>query len=382
MSAYFDHNASSPLHPEVLEAMMPYLREGAANASSLHSAGRLARSAIETARGHVGALINCAVESIIFTSGGSESNNFLIKGFIDYDDDRAIVSSQIEHPSLIEPLAQLERLGQKVIRLKTNSHGQVDLPNATQSLQTQSPKLLSIMLANSETGVLQPVEKLAAMVNRDTCLTHSDATQVVGKLPVDMKALGLDALTLSGHKLQGPQGIGVLAVRQKPKQVLICGGAQEKYRRAGTENVAMIVGLGKAAQIAALEIEHKRYHLEQLRGVLESRLLAIPGVVIFGQAVDRLPNTTYFSIPYYHGETLLMELDKAGFALASGSACHSAVTQPSHVLEAMGVDEQLALNAVRVSLGMNNTLQEVDALATKLEALVNKMPAIMRQATG
>ena len=173
-----------------------------------------------------------------------------------------------------------------------------------------------------------------------------------------------------------------LSAKQKPKQVLISGGAQERYRRAGTENVAMIVGLGKAAQIAALEIENKRYHLEQLRDVLEARLLAIPGVVFFGQAVDRLPNTTYFSIPYYHGETLLMELDKAGFALASGSACHSAVTQASHVLVAMGVDEQLALNAVRVSLGMSNTLQEVDALATKLEALVNKLPAIIRQAAG
>ena len=361
---------------------MPYLREGAANASSLHSAGRLARSAIETARDQVAALINCPVESIIFTSGGSESNNFMLKGFVDYHDDRAIVSSQIEHPSLIEPLEQLERLGQKVIRLKTNSHGQIDLSDAQETFQSQSPKLLSVMLANSETGVLQPVQKLTGMVNRDTCLTHSDATQVVGKLPVDMKALGLDALTLSGHKLQGPQGIGVLAVKQKPKQVLISGGAQEKYRRAGTENVAMIVGLGKAAQIAALEIEHKRYHLEQLREVLEARLLAIPGAVIFGQSVDRLPNTSYFSIPYYHGETLLMELDKAGFALASGSACHSAVSQASHVLEAMGVDDQLALNAVRVSLGMNNTLQEVDALATKLEALVNKLPAIIRQAAG
>jgi len=382
MSVYFDHNASSPLHPEVLEAMMPFLREGVANASSLHSAGRLARSAIETARGHVAQLINCPVGSIIFTSGGSEANNYLLKGFVDYDDERAIVSSQIEHPSLIEPLEQLERLGQKVVRLKTNSHGQVDLADAQQTLRTQSPKLLSVMLANSETGVLQPVQALTEMVNRDSCLTHSDATQVVGKLPVDMKALGLDALTLSGHKLQGPQGIGVLAVKQKPKQVLISGGAQEKYRRAGTENVAMIVGLGKAAQIAALEIEHKRYHLEQLRDVLEARLLAIPGVVIFGQTVNRLPNTTYFSIPYYHGETLLMELDKAGFALASGSACHSAVTQPSHVLEAMGVDEQLALNAVRVSLGMSNTLQQVDALANKLEALVNKLPAIMRQAAG
>ena len=380
MPVYFDHNATSPLHPEVLDAMLPYLREPAANASSLHSAGRLARSAIETARGQVAELINCAADAVIFTSGGSESNNFLLKGFIDYDDDRPVVSSQIEHPSVIEPLNQLEQMGQKVIRLEVNRDGQVDLDKAQQILKLQSPKLLSVMLANSETGVLQPVQKLTGMLDRSTCLTHSDATQVVGKLPVDMKALGLDALTLSGHKLRGPQGIGVLAVKQKPRQVLISGGAQEKYKRAGTENVAMIVGLGKAAQLAALEIEQRRYHLEQLREVLETRLLMIPGVVIFGLKVERLPNTTYFSIPYYHGETLLMELDKAGFALASGSACHSEVTQASHVLEAMGVDQQLALNAVRVSLGMDNTLQEVDALASKLEALVNKLPAIIRQA--
>ena len=249
MSVYFDHNASSLPHPEVLDAMMPYLHDGAANASSLHSAGR----------------------------------------------------------SLIEPLIELERLGQKVIRLKTNNYGQVDLSDAQVTFQTESPKLLSVMLANSETGVLQPVHQLTGMVNRDNCLMHSDATQ-------------------------------------------------EKYRRAGTENVAMIVGPGKAAQIAALEIEHKRYYLEQLRTVFETRLLAIPGVVIFGRGADRLPDTTYFSMPYYHDETLLMELDKAGLALASGSACHSAATRASHVLEAMGVDEQLALNAVRLSLAMSNTL--------------------------
>jgi len=382
MTAYFDHNASSPLHPDVLDAMLPFLREGAANASSLHSAGRLARSAIETARGQVAALINCPVDAVIFTSGGSEANNYLLKGFLDRKDKRAVVSSQIEHPSLIEPLNQLEQSGQTVIRLPVNGQGQIDLEPAQQLLAANPTKLLSVMLANSETGVLQPVKALTDCVDRAHCLTHSDATQVVGKLPVDMKALGLDALTLSGHKLQGPQGIGVLAINRKPREVLISGGAQEKYRRAGTENVAMIVGLGKAAQIAALEIEHKRYHLEQLRTVLETRLSALPGVVIFGRQVDRLPNTTYFSIPYYHGETLLMELDKAGFALASGSACHSAVTEPSHVLQAMAVDEQLALNAVRVSLGMSNTLQEVDALASRLEALVNKLPAIIRQAAG
>jgi len=169
-------------------------------------------------------------------------------------------------------------------------------------------------------------------------------------------------------------------VHRKPRQALISGGEQEKGRRAGTENVAMIVGMGKAARIAALEIEHKRHHLSQLREVLESRLATLPGVVVFGQEAERLPNTTYFSLPYYHGETLLMELDRAGFALASGSACHSEVTRASHVLSAMGVNDSLALNAIRVSFGMSNTLQEVDALVSKLQDLINRLPAIIRQA--
>jgi len=182
------------------------------------------------------------------------------------------------------------------------------------------------------------------------------------------------------HKFQGPQGIGALIANRKPGQVLISGGEQEKNRRAGTENVAMIVGMGKAAQIAALELQHKRHHLSQLREVFESRLATISGVVIFGQDAERLPNTTYFSLPYYYGETLLMELDRAGFSLASGSACHSEVTKASHVLSAMGVDDNLALNAIRASFGMSNTLQEVDAFVLKLQDLINKLPSIIRQA--
>jgi cysteine desulfurase len=180
--------------------------------------------------------------------------------------------------------------------------------------------------------------------------------------------------------MQGPQGIGALIVNRKPRQVLISGGEQEKNRRAGTENVAMIVGLGKAAQVSMLEIQQKSHYLLQLRELFESRLETIPGVVIFGWNSERLPNTTYFSLPYYHGETLLMELDRSGFALASGSACHSQVNKASHVLTAMGVDEGLALNAVRASFGMSNTLQEVDALVTKLRDLIDKLPAVIRQA--
>jgi len=380
MQTYFDHNATSPLHPEVVEAILPYLNNAVGNASSLHSAGRLARSAIEMARGQVAELVNSAAECVIFTSGGTEANNLLLKGYLDTSDPRPVISSEIEHPSVLQPLLQLQKSGHQVLRLKPDSAGQVDMQVARPILQQNDPQILSIMLANNETGVLQPFQQLVQLIDPDRCLTHTDATQVVGKLPVDMKQLGVDALTLSGHKLQGPQGIGALIVNRKPRQVLISGGEQEKNRRAGTENVAMIVGLGKAAQVAVLEMKQKRHHLLQLRELFESRLAMIPGVVIFGRDTERLPNTTYFSLPYYHGETLLMELDRAGFALASGSACNSEVTKASHVLTAMGVDEGLALNAVRASFGMNNTLQEVDALASKLQELIDKLPNIIRQA--
>ena len=380
MQTYFDHNATSPIHPEVLEAILPFLNNAVGNASSLHRAGRAARSAIETARGRVAELVNCSPESVIFTSGGSEANNLLLKGFLDTADQRPVISSEIEHPSVLQPLLQLEHSGHQVIRLKSDPSGRVDLKAAQPMLKENDPQILSVLLANNETGVLQPVQQLAQLVDPDRCLVHTDASQVAGKLPLDMKQLGVDALTLSAHKMQGPQGIGALIVNRKPRQVLISGGEQEKNRRAGTENVAMIVGLGKAAQVSMLEMQHKSHYLLQLRELFESRLETIPGVVIFGRNSERLPNTTYFSLPYYHGETLLMELDRSGFALASGSACHSQVNKASHVLTAMGVDEGLALNAVRASFGMSNTLQEVDALVTKLRDLIDKLPAVIRQA--
>ncbi|MCZ6469751.1 MAG: cysteine desulfurase family protein [Gammaproteobacteria bacterium] len=380
MPTYFDHNASSPMHPEVLEAIMPYLGNTTGNASSLHSPGRLARSAIELARQQVAELINCAPESVIFTSGGTEANNLVFKGYADSADSNPIISSEIEHPSVLQPLAQLQQSGYTVIRLKVNALGQVDLEAAQELLQQHNPQIFSVMLANNETGVLQPVQQLVELIQPGHCLTHTDASQAAGKLPIDMRQLGVDALTLAAHKFQGPQGIGALIANRKPGQVLISGGEQEKNRRAGTENVAMIVGMGKAAQIAALELQHKRHHLSQLREVFESRLATISGVVIFGQDAERLPNTTYFSLPYYYGETLLMELDRAGFSLASGSACHSEVTKASHVLSAMGVDDSLALNAIRASFGMSNTLQEVDAFVLKLQDLINKLPSIIRQA--
>jgi cysteine desulfurase len=379
MPVYLDHNATSPMHPEVVEAIMPFMQHPPANPSSLHSYGRMARSAVETARGQVARLLQCPAGDVVFTSGGTEANNLLLKGYVDRDDPRAVVSSEIEHPSVLQPLRQLQAEGLDVRLLKSDPGGQIDLADAKKVLAESNPQLMSVIYANNETGVIQPLKELATMVDRDACLLHSDATQAVGKLDIDMSQLDLDAISFSAHKLRGPQGVGALVVKRKPGNLLISGGDQENRRRGGTENVAGIVGLGKAAEIAGLEMEQRRHYLAQLRDVFEARLAGIAGSVVFGQQAPRLPNTTYFALPYYHGETLLMELDRAGFALSSGSACHSMVTEPSHVLTAMAIDDSLALNAVRVSFGMSNSLQDVEALFTKLQDLVNKLPAVIRQ---
>jgi len=362
--------------------MLPFMHNPPANPSSLHSYGRMARSALETARGQVADLLHCATADVVFTSGGTEANNLLLKGYVDAADSRPVVSSEIEHPSVLEPLRQLRAEGIPVSLLKVNGEGQIDLDAAKAMLAELDPQLMSIIYANNETGVIQPVEALAAMIDRESCLLHSDATQAVGKIDIDLSRLDVDALSFSAHKLRGPQGVGALVVRRKPRKLLISGGEQENKRRGGTENVAGIVGLGKAAELAGLEMEQRRHYLQQLRDVFETRLANIAGSVVFGRQAPRLPNTTYFALPYYHGETLLMELDRAGFALSSGSACHSMVTEPSHVLSAMGIEDGLALNAIRVSFGMSNSLQDVEMLSTRLQELVNKLPAVFRQAAG
>ncbi len=382
MSIYLDHNATSPMRPEVIDAMMPFLQNPVGNPSSLHSYGRMARSAVESARAEVAQLLGCDSAAVIFTSGGTEANNLLLKGYVDHASRRPIISSEIEHSAVLEPLKQLQAEGMNVVLLKPNPQGQVDLETARPLVTGADAQLLSIIYANNETGVIQPVEALAEMVDRDACLVHSDATQAIGKIPFDLSQLAIDAVSFSAHKLGGPQGVGALVVNRKPRQALISGGDQENKRRGGTENVAGIVGLGKAAQIARLEIAHKQHHLTQLRDTFEARLSEIPGSVVFGQGVPRLPNTTFFALPYYHGETLLMELDRLGFALSSGSACHSMVTEPSHVLKAMGVDDNLALNAIRVSFGMDNSLQDAEQLAAKLQELVERLPPVIRQAAG
>lgn len=381
MSVYLDHNASTPLHPEVLDEMMPFLSSGSGNASSLHQSGRFRRSAIETARNRVAQLVNTDPHSIIFTSGGTEANNLAIKGFINPGPDTTVMASKIEHASILEPLEQLAGAGCQIGLLDVNADGYVDRETYEPQILQQKPELVSVQLVNNETGVIQPLQQLTQFCHdHKVNMVHTDGTQAAGKIEIDMQQLGVDMMTLSAHKFNGPQGAGALISRNKPVNILrMSGGPQESGRRAGTENVAVLAGFGKAAEIARIKLQEKHAHLLELRRYFEQQLSTIAAVKIFGQSAERIPNTSFFSIPYYHGETLLMQLDRAGFELASGSACHSEVTQPSHVLEAMGVDYDVALNAVRVSFGINNTRQQIDQLMQTLHNLINQLPAVMRQ---
>ncbi len=384
MTVYFDHNASTPLLPEALEVMLPLLSGRHGNASSLHGPGRLLRSAIESAREQVARLVGVAPQQVIFTSGGTEANNLALKGAVDACASPSLMSSPIEHASMIEPLLQLQHKGARLSWLDVDADGRVERKGVAEGLAEARPQWLGLLRANNETGVLQPVAEVARVAREQGVeWLHCDATQAAGKIPLDFDELGVDMMTLSAHKLGGPQGVGALIIRPGLRlEPLLSGGPQEQRRRAGTESAALLAGFGKAAEMARNQLPQRQAFLLELRARFEARLKEIDGVVIFGEAAERLPNTCFFAIPFYHGETLLMELDKAGFALASGSACHSEVTRPSHVLTAMGVDEDLALNAVRVSFGMENSLQQVDRLIDTLHKLINQLPPALRQHYG
>ena len=383
MTVYLDHNASAPLHPEVLDAMMPYLKGSYGNASSLHQSGRFLRSALESARQQVAGLVNASPQQVMFTSGGTEANNTAFKSLVMSGTCRSILSSPMEHASVLEPLKQLQQQGCRVGMLPVTEHGEVNSALTQDMIAEFKPQLISVQMANNETGVIQPLQQIIDQSKTvPDCLVHTDATQAIGKVALDFEGLDVDLMSLSGHKFNGPQGSGALIIKQETLAMpMLAGGPQESGRRAGTENVALLVGLGKAAEIAHTKLLERQAYLLELRRYFEQQLVSqIPAVQIFGVDAERLPNTSYFSIPYYHGETLLMQLDKAGFALASGSACHSEVTQPSHVLSAMGIDPDLALNAVRVSFGMENQKMHIDQLIGTLNDLINQLPPMMRQA--
>ena len=365
---YFDHNATTPLEPAVFDAMLPWLTQRFGNASSRHEYGRAARCAIDEAREKVAAAIGAHPSEVVFTSGGSEANNLFIKGAASCLTPGLLAVSAIEHPCLIKPAEQLARRGWRLHKIAVDGEGRIDAGDY-RALLAQQPKLVSVMLANNETGVLQDVASLAARAKAVGACFHTDAAQAVGKVAVDFRRLnaaGVNALTLSAHKIGGPQGAAALVLDKRVDiDPQIAGGGQERGLRSGTENVAAIVGFG-----AACELLEKRLaaapSLLALRVELESGLRAI-GATLFCEAAERLPNTVYFALPEVDGETLVGALDRAGFALASGAACSSANPEPSHVLRAMGVTPQLARGALRVSLSHTNTAAQVRDFLTSLQ---------------
>ncbi|HJW26392.1 MAG TPA: cysteine desulfurase family protein [Rhodocyclaceae bacterium] len=373
--AYLDHNATTPLDPAVLEAMLPWLREQHGNASSRHEYGRAARRAVDEARQQVAAAIGAHATEVVFTSGGSEANNLFLKGAAASLKPGLIAVSGVEHPCVIRPAEQLARQGWQLRRIAVDGAGRV-VPEDFVAVVAQKPRLLSIMAANNETGVLQDVAALAASARAGGAWFHTDAVQMLGKLPVDFRRLnsaGVHAMTVSAHKVHGPKGAAALVVDKRVElQPLIAGGGHERGLRSGTENVPAIVGFGVACELAAARLEGLPRHLEALRSRLEEGLTAL-GATIFGQGVERLPNTSYFAFRGIDGETMVGKLDRAGFAVASGAACSSANPEPSHVLQAMGVAPEVGRGAVRVSLGAANTEKEIDefiyALRMTLEHL-------------
>ncbi len=372
MSAYFDHNATTPIDDRVLQAMMPYLRDGYGNASSRHDAGTRARKALNVAREQVASLVGVQAAQVVFVSGGTEANNMFVKGMAAYLKPTQIAISAIEHPCVMKPATGLARAGWKVRNLKVDADGVVDLEDVEDALRVPTG-MVSVMLANNETGVLQPVAEVAERARTAHAWMHTDAVQCVGKRPVDFEALGVHAMTLSAHKMYGPKGAGALVVDKRlPIKPLIDGGGHEGGLRSGTENVPAIVGFGAACELAASRMAALGEHTTQLREVID-RGLVEHGATIFGSNVPRIPNTTYFAFENIDGESLVIELNKCGFATASGSACSSTSTEPSATLLAMGVQPDLAGAAVRLSLGVDNTMQQVGVFLTAVAEVVNRL---------
>lgn len=371
---YLDHNATTPMAPEVREAMLPALGTLFGNPSSVHEPGRLARNALDEARRQVAALAGVHARQVVFTGGGTEANNLVLRGLAARRKKGRILISAIEHSAVLGPAEDLAAQGFEVEMLPVDADGRVD-PDVVADRLGPDVILVSVMLANNETGVLQDVAAISQRVRASGAIMHTDAVQAAGKIPLDFNATGAHLLTLSAHKLYGPKGIGALitdgSVDLLPQ---VSGGGQEAGMRAGTENLAGILGFGAAAVLATQRREEYAAHVRDLRDHLEAGLASRPQVVIFGQAAERLPNTCQFAIPGMDGETVQMGLDRQGIAVSTGSACHSRSTEPSHVLRAMGVEPTLARGAIRVSFGAGNSGDDVDALLAALDRLLDVLP--------
>jgi len=372
---YLDNNATTPVLPEVFEAMRPYFSERFGNASSIHHHGQETRAAVEGARDSVAALLGCRASEIVFTSGGTESDNLAIAGLTAPGDH--VITSSIEHHGVLHAVKHLEKIGCEITCLPVDGRGLVD-PSDVRRAVRPNTKLISIMMANNETGVLQPFEEIGRIAAEADVFFHTDAVQAAAKIPIDVARVGCDALSISGHKIHAPQGVGALYVRKGTRlEPLFHGGRHERSRRAGTENVAGIVGLGKAAELAAQGFERgEDQKLAALRDRLQRGILSqIDEAGINGDGAARTPNTTNIYFDHIDGEPLVIALDLKGLAVSSGAACSSGAIEPSHVLTAMGLRPDRARASVRFSLGKQTTAADVDFAL----ALVPEIVARLRQ---
>jgi cysteine desulfurase len=376
---YMDYAATTPVRSEVLGAMLPYFSDAFGNPSSVHSCGQSSRQAVEDARAQLAVLIGCVPDEIIFTSGGSEADNHALKGVAGANRGRGnhIITTAIEHHAVLETCRFLAENGYEVTYLPVNESGLVD-PQAVQAALTPRTTLVSIMLANNEVGTIEPIEEIAAIVSKAGVYFHTDAVQAAGHIPIDVNRLGVDLLSLSGHKLYGPKGIGALYIRRGTRiDSFIHGGGQEKGRRAGTENVPSIVGLGKAAELARQELSAEMVRLSLLRDRLVSGILnSIEYVKLNGHPVLRLPNNVNISVEGAAGEALLLNLDMEGICVSTGSACSTTTHEPSHVLTALGIPAERAHSSLRMTLGHWTTAAEIDRVLEVLPSVVSKLRAM------
>jgi len=355
---YFDHNATTAIDKKVLGVMLPYIEMQQGNPTSQHSFGRYARTAIEEAREQVALAIHAHPSEVIFTSGGTEANNMIVHGAAIKERESTLVRSNIEHPCVARPMEAMKYQGWKQALLNVSQDGVVT-KEAYKNISAENISLVSVMLANNETGAIQDMALLHDFAKEKKALSHTDAVQAFGKIDVRFDELHIDAMTLSSHKIYGPQGVGALILNKRSDiEPLIYGGGQEKNLRSGTENIAPIVGFGKACELISESMKATSTHTHELKKILEVHLKDL-GAVIFSEKVARLNNTTFFAFKDIEGSTLLTALDKKGFAIASGSACSSVNKEPSHVLLAMGIDEDLARGALRISFGQKNSVTEV-----------------------
>ena len=383
MRVYFDYNATTPLAPEVVDAVARATREVFGNASSVHHFGQQAKAAMDDTRSAVAALLNADPSEVVFTSGGTEADNFAIRGAAEAAEPggrRHLIASAIEHEAVLNTFKALARRGWRTTLLSVDQSGIVS-PDRLRETISSDTALVSVMHANNEIGTVQPIAELATIAHAHGALMHTDAVQSAGKIPIDVRALDVDLLSLSAHKFNGPKGAGALWIKRGTRmQPILTGGKHERNRRAGTENVPAIVGFGVAARLAASKLAVEPARVASLRDRLENGVLTnVPGTAVNGARSPRVPNTTNISFDRVEAESLLIALDLEGIAVSTGSACSSGTLEPSHVLRAMGLPPHRTQNSLRFSLGMFSTEEEVDRVVSVLPRLVEKLRALTRK---